>query len=248
MPKSKISTKAKAKPAAKPEKGSKLASFKKAILGIGKKNVQKTKGAKPSAKAAAPAKSSKHAAPAKAAKSSKTAAPALAKSAKSAKAAHRQLQRLKPIPQKVPRPAVAAAPTGKVPPSPKAAAAAASALKALRKRHSAKKSFDGARRCSSSHRGHSRGSRSERRKPFVAKSPAKVCRRRADIAVFTTSKIGKKIKRKELILKEKKLNSYIEELVAKYPDKYIDAIRQDLANDKDFAKVIYDLDLDEGRR
>ncbi len=56
----------------------------------------------------------------------------------------------------------------------------------------------------------------------------------------------KKIKRKELILKEKKLNQYIEELVAKYPDKYIEAIRQDLANDKDFAKVIYDLDLDEG--
>ena len=56
----------------------------------------------------------------------------------------------------------------------------------------------------------------------------------------------KRIKRKELILKEKKLNQYIEELVSKYPDKYIEAIRQDLANDKDFAKVIHDLDLDEG--
>jgi hypothetical protein len=56
----------------------------------------------------------------------------------------------------------------------------------------------------------------------------------------------KKIKRKEVILREKKLNQYIEELVAKYPDKYIEAIRQDLSNDKDFAKVIYDLDLDEG--
>jgi hypothetical protein len=55
----------------------------------------------------------------------------------------------------------------------------------------------------------------------------------------------KKIKRKEVILKEGKLNQYIEELVAKYPDKYIEAIRQDLASDKDFAKVIYDLDLDE---
>jgi len=54
-----------------------------------------------------------------------------------------------------------------------------------------------------------------------------------------------KIKRKELILREKKLNQYIEELVAKYPDKYIEAIRQDLAHDKDFAKVIHDLDLDE---
>ena len=55
----------------------------------------------------------------------------------------------------------------------------------------------------------------------------------------------KKIKRKELILKEGKLNQYIEELVAKYPDKYIEAIRQDLATEKDFAKVIYDLDLEE---
>lgn len=55
----------------------------------------------------------------------------------------------------------------------------------------------------------------------------------------------KKIKRKEVILREGKLNQYIEELVAKYPDKYIEAIRHDLASDKDFAKVIYDLDLDE---
>lgn len=56
----------------------------------------------------------------------------------------------------------------------------------------------------------------------------------------------KKIKRKEAILKERKLNRYIEELVAKYPDKYIEAIRSDLANDKDFHKVIRDLELDEG--
>lgn len=56
----------------------------------------------------------------------------------------------------------------------------------------------------------------------------------------------KKIQRKAIILREKKLNQYIEELVAKYPDKYIEAIRQDLADDKAFAKVIYDLDLDEG--
>jgi hypothetical protein len=55
----------------------------------------------------------------------------------------------------------------------------------------------------------------------------------------------KKIKRKELILKEGKLNQYIEELVAKYPDKYIEAIRSDLNDDKAFASVIHDLDLDE---
>jgi hypothetical protein len=80
-----------------------------------------------------------------------------------------------------------------------------------------------------------------------------VCREVACEGLATTGgycrmhyiKNWKKIKRKELILKERKLNQYIEELVAKYPDKYIEAIRQDLANDKEFAKVISDLDLDE---
>ena len=80
-----------------------------------------------------------------------------------------------------------------------------------------------------------------------------VCREVACEGLSTTGgycrlhyiKNWKKIKRKELILKEGKLNQYIEELVAKYPDKYIEAIRQDLAGDKEFAKVIYDLDLDE---
>lgn len=80
-----------------------------------------------------------------------------------------------------------------------------------------------------------------------------VCREVACEGLSTTAgycrlhyiKNWKKIKRKELILKEGKLNQYIEELVTKYPDKYIEAIRQDLASDKDFAKVIYDLDLDE---
>ena len=55
----------------------------------------------------------------------------------------------------------------------------------------------------------------------------------------------KKIKRKEMILKEGKLNQYIEELVSKYPDKYIEVIRQDLATEVNFNKVIHDLELDE---
>jgi hypothetical protein len=55
----------------------------------------------------------------------------------------------------------------------------------------------------------------------------------------------KKIKRKEMILKEGKLNQYIEELVSKYPDKYIDVIRQDLTSEVNFNKVIHDLELDE---
>ena len=55
----------------------------------------------------------------------------------------------------------------------------------------------------------------------------------------------KKIKRKEMILKEGKLNQYIEELVGKYPDKYIEVIRQDLSTELTFNKVIHDLELDE---
>jgi uncharacterized protein YihD (DUF1040 family) len=55
----------------------------------------------------------------------------------------------------------------------------------------------------------------------------------------------KKIKRKEMILKEGKLNQYIEELVNKYPEKYIDVIRQDLSTEVNFNKVIHDLELDE---
>ncbi len=80
-----------------------------------------------------------------------------------------------------------------------------------------------------------------------------VCREVACEGLATTSgycrlhyiKNWKRIKRKELILKEKKLNRFIEELVAKYPDKYIEVIRQDLTNDKDFNQVISDLDIDE---
>lgn len=55
----------------------------------------------------------------------------------------------------------------------------------------------------------------------------------------------RKIKRKEMILREKKLNQYIEELVSKYPDKYLESIRIDLADEKAFGKVIHDLELDE---
>lgn len=80
-----------------------------------------------------------------------------------------------------------------------------------------------------------------------------VCREIACEGLGTTAgycrlhyiKNWRKIKRKEVILKEGKLNIYIEELVSKYPEKYLEAIRQDLASDKEFAKVLQDLDLDE---
>lgn len=54
----------------------------------------------------------------------------------------------------------------------------------------------------------------------------------------------RRIKRKEAILASGQLNNYVEELVSKYPDKYLDVIRQDLASEKDWAKVIVDLELE----
>lgn len=53
------------------------------------------------------------------------------------------------------------------------------------------------------------------------------------------------IKAREKILSEGKLLRFIEELVGKYPEKYLEAIRGDLATDLEFIKVIRDLDLDE---
>jgi hypothetical protein len=205
------------------KKGSKLASLVKAALGVKKAQPPKApaKVATPAAKAAAPsAKGAKAAAPAKAVASKAAPAPVPAKGAKGAKAA---------------APAPAPAKAGK----PKGARAEAQAAQARAGAVSAAmaKVKGGA--------APSRGSKGE--------SSESVCREVACEGLSTTGgycrmhyiKNWKKIKRKELILKEGKLNQYIEELVAKYPDKYIEAIRQDLASDKDFAKVIYDLDLDE---
>ncbi len=56
----------------------------------------------------------------------------------------------------------------------------------------------------------------------------------------------RKIKRKEAILATGQLNNYVEELVSKYPDKYLDVIRQDLSTEKDWTKVVVDLELEGG--
>lgn len=53
----------------------------------------------------------------------------------------------------------------------------------------------------------------------------------------------KKIQVKRQIISEGRLNRFIAELVAKYPDKYLEAIRNDLAIDKEFAKVMIDLEI-----
>jgi hypothetical protein len=54
-----------------------------------------------------------------------------------------------------------------------------------------------------------------------------------------------KIKRREVILKDGRLRQYIEELILKYPDKHIEAIRQDLESDDAFMRIITELDLKE---
>ena len=90
-------------------------------------------------------------------------------------------------------------------------------------------------------------------KVLSAEQAEKMCRETGCENAATTKgycrldyiKNWKKIKRKEMILKEGKLNQYIEELVSKYPDKYIDVIRQDLSTEVNFTKVIHDLELDE---
>ena len=53
----------------------------------------------------------------------------------------------------------------------------------------------------------------------------------------------KGIQRKKEILAEGKLQEYIEELISKYPAKYVDAIMKDLGDDKDFYKVLNELNI-----
>lgn len=57
-------------------------------------------------------------------------------------------------------------------------------------------------------------------------------------------KLWKDVKKKELILSEGKLAKIIEELVRKYPMKFIENIIQDLADDKAFSHVLKDLDIE----
>ena len=57
-------------------------------------------------------------------------------------------------------------------------------------------------------------------------------------------KLWKDVKKKELILSEGRLAKIIEELVGKYPMKYIETIIQDLADDKAFNHVLKDLDIE----
>lgn len=55
----------------------------------------------------------------------------------------------------------------------------------------------------------------------------------------------KNIQVRKKILSEGKLERYIEELTARYPDKYLEMLRKDLKNEKDFLSAIQELEIDD---
>jgi hypothetical protein len=57
--------------------------------------------------------------------------------------------------------------------------------------------------------------------------------------------LWKKIQVRKKILVDGKLEKYIEELTARYPDKFLEMIRRDLRTEKDFLAAIAELEIDE---
>ena len=55
----------------------------------------------------------------------------------------------------------------------------------------------------------------------------------------------KKIQVRKKILSEGKLERYIEELTARYPDKYLEMLRKDLKSEKEFLAAITELEIDD---
>ena len=53
----------------------------------------------------------------------------------------------------------------------------------------------------------------------------------------------KTVQKKRDILKEGKLQEYIEELISKYPTKYIESLTSDLSDDKEFYRVLNELNI-----
>jgi hypothetical protein len=53
----------------------------------------------------------------------------------------------------------------------------------------------------------------------------------------------KKIQNRKKILADGKLDNYIEELTARYTDKFIEILRKDLRTEKDFMSALRELDL-----
>lgn len=57
--------------------------------------------------------------------------------------------------------------------------------------------------------------------------------------------LWKKIQVRRKILVDGKLERYVEELTARYPDKFLEMIRRDLKTEKDFQSAIAELEIDE---
>lgn len=57
--------------------------------------------------------------------------------------------------------------------------------------------------------------------------------------------LWKKIQVRRKILQDGKLERYVDELTARYPDKFLEMIRKDLRTEKDFIGVIAELEIDE---
>lgn len=57
----------------------------------------------------------------------------------------------------------------------------------------------------------------------------------------------KKIQIRKKILTEGKLERYIEDLTARYPDKFLDMLRKDLKSEKEFLAAIQELEIDESQ-
>lgn len=53
------------------------------------------------------------------------------------------------------------------------------------------------------------------------------------------------IQNRKKILSEGKLERYVEELTARYPDKFLELLRKDLRSEKDFMSAIQELEIDE---
>lgn len=62
---------------------------------------------------------------------------------------------------------------------------------------------------------------------------------------FHYLRLWKKIQLRKKILADGKLDKYIEDLTQRYPDKFVEMIRNDLRTEKDFLAAINELDIDE---
>ena len=65
------------------------------------------------------------------------------------------------------------------------------------------------------------------------------------IAVIIICSSGRTSRTAKKFSREGKLDRYVEELTARYPDKYLELLRKDLRSEKDFTAAIQELEIDE---